>query len=79
MVAAVSSTGAFLGLMDQAAQPRAPRGISMKWVKSENSTTVAAASVELAPHPTSATVVAASVTPRPPGVTPTAVSRRPIA
>ena len=51
----------------------------MRCVKIEKSTTPAIAAAGSAPHATSAAAVPVSVTPRPPGVTPTAVSSRPIA
>ena len=51
----------------------------MRWVKIENSTTPAVAWAGWAPQPTSTAAVPVSVTPKPPGVTPTAVSSRPIA
>ena len=72
-------SGSTFLLAVHSSQPSAPSGTSIRWVKIEKSTTPAAASGLSAPHATSTADVAVSVMPMPPGVMPTAVSRRPMA
>ena len=74
-----SAGGTTLGLTVHSSQPRPPSGTSMRWVMIEKRTTPAVAAAGSAPHPMRTADVAASVTPTPPGVMPTAVSRRPMA